>query len=130
MSGLVKDNVFGSSGTVAAAAGGLSWDTAVVTGSTVTVEAANGYFINTTSNACNVTLPAGVLGEEVSLIDYAGTFDTNNLTVTPDTGEKIQIVLNQIYNCDLIDIIPSSIGNCTELNELHLENNFQHTMKI
>ena len=24
------------------------------------------------------------------MVDYAGTFDTNNLTVTPDTGEKIQ----------------------------------------
>ena len=31
-----------------------------------------------------------MLGDEVALIDYAGTFDTNNLTVTPDSGEKIQ----------------------------------------
>jgi len=31
-----------------------------------------------------------VLGEEVSLIDYAATFDSNNLTVTPASGEKIQ----------------------------------------
>ena len=69
--------------------GGTSWQ-AVVTGATLTAVAGNGYFIDTTSNACNVTLPAGVLGEEVSLIDYAGTFDTNNLTVTPDSGEKIQ----------------------------------------
>ena len=69
--------------------GGTAWQ-AVETGATMTAVAGNGYFIDTTSNVCNVTLPAGVLGDEVSLVDYAGTFDTNNLTVTPDSGEKIQ----------------------------------------
>ena len=69
--------------------GGTSWQ-AVVTGATLTAVAGNGYFIDTTSNACNVTLPGGTLGDEVTLVDYAATFDTNNLTVTPDTGEKIQ----------------------------------------
>ena len=69
--------------------GGTSWQ-AVVTGATQTAVAGNGYFIDTTSNACTVTLPTGVLGDEVSLIDYAATFDTNNLTVTPASGEKIQ----------------------------------------
>jgi len=69
--------------------GGTSWQ-AVVTATTQTAVAGNGYFIDTTSNACTVTLPAGTLGDEVSLIDYAGTFDTNGLTVTPASGEKIQ----------------------------------------
>ena len=69
--------------------GGTSWQ-AVVTGATLTAVAGNGYFIDTTSNACNVTLPGGTLGDEVTLVDYAATFDTNNLTVTPDSGEKIQ----------------------------------------
>jgi len=69
--------------------GGTSWQ-AVVTGTTQTAVAGNGYFIDTTSNVCNVTLPAGVLGDEVSLVDYAGTFDSNTLTVTPASGEKIQ----------------------------------------
>jgi len=69
--------------------GGTSWQ-AVVTGATQTAVAGNGYFIDTTSNVCNLTLPGGTLGDEVSVVDYAGTFDTNNLTVTPDTGEKIQ----------------------------------------
>ena len=82
MSGLVKDNVFGSSGTVAAAAGGLSWDTAVVTGSTVTVEAGNGYFINTTSNACTITLPSSAeAGDQIILIDYLRTWGTNAITI-------------------------------------------------
>ena len=70
-------------------AGGTSWQ-AVVTGTTQTAVAGNGYFIDTTSNVCNVTLPTGVLGEEVVLLDYAGTFDSNALTVTPQSGEKIQ----------------------------------------
>ena len=69
--------------------GGTSWQ-AVITGTTKTAVAGEGYFIDTTSNVCNVTLPTGVLGEEVSLLDYAGTFDSNALTVTPASGEKIQ----------------------------------------
>ena len=41
-----------------------------------------GYFVNTTSGAITMTLPSSPsLGDEVSIIDYAGTFDTNNLTV-------------------------------------------------
>jgi hypothetical protein len=68
--------------------GGASWQ-AVHTASTLTAVAGNGYFIDTTSNVCNVTLPTGVLGEEVALIDYAGTFDSNNLTVDQDGSEKI-----------------------------------------
>ena len=68
--------------------GGTSWQ-AVITAATKTAVAGEGYFINTTSNACTVTLPAGTIGNEVSLVDYAGTFDTNALTVTPNGSEKI-----------------------------------------
>ena len=56
----------------------------------MTAVAGNGYFIDTTSNACNATMPSGSLGDEVTYVDYAATFDTNNLTVTPASGEKIQ----------------------------------------
>ena len=69
--------------------GGTAWQ-AVHTSATLTAVAGNGYFIDTTSNVCNVTLPSGTLGDEVTLVDYAATFDTNNLTVTPASGEKIQ----------------------------------------
>ena len=81
MSGAVKSNVFGSSGTVAAAAGGLKWES-VVTASTVTVESNRGYFVNTTSNACTVTLPSSPdVGDQVILLDYARTWDTNAITI-------------------------------------------------
>ena len=46
------------------------------------MSAGYGYFVNTTSGAITMTLPSSpTLGDEVSIIDYAGTFDTNNLTV-------------------------------------------------
>ena len=77
------DQVLTSDGTDAAwvdAAGGITW-LAVVTGAT-TMVAGNGYFVNTTSSAFSMTLPAsGTLGDQVHIIDYAGTFDTNNCTV-------------------------------------------------
>ena len=81
MSGLVKDNIFGSSGVVLEAAGGLSWQS-VVTASTVTVEASKGYFINTTSNACTITLPSSAeAGDQIILVDYARTWGTNAITI-------------------------------------------------
>ena len=68
---------------------GTSWQS-VETGSTMTAVAGNGYPINTTSNACTVTLPAGSVGDTVELVDYAGTWDTNNVTIAADGAEKIQ----------------------------------------
>ena len=69
-------------------AGGTSWQ-AVETGATFTAVAGNGYPVNTTAQACTATLPAGSVGDEVSFIDYARTFDTNNLTVASNGSEKI-----------------------------------------
>ena len=62
MSGPVANNIFRSSGVIAAAAGGLSWQP-VVTASTLTASAGNGYWINTTSNACTITLPSSAKQE-------------------------------------------------------------------
>ena len=60
--------------------GGTSWQ-AIKTGN-YTASAGEGVFANTTAGAFTVTLPASPsLGDEVSIVDYAGTFDTNNLTV-------------------------------------------------
>lgn len=60
--------------------GGASWQAVKTTN--FTAVAGEGYFINTTSGAISMTLPISPsLGDFVSVIDYAGTFDTNNLTV-------------------------------------------------
>jgi Fe-S cluster assembly iron-binding protein IscA len=62
--------------------GGISWDTTVKT-SAFTAIAGEGYFVNTTSAAITVTLPSSPsAGDEVSIVDYAGTADTNNITIT------------------------------------------------
>ena len=67
--------------------GGTEW-AAVKTGN-YTASAGEGVFANTTSAAFTVTLPAGSIGDEVSIIDYAGTFDSNALTVAANGSEKI-----------------------------------------
>jgi len=67
--------------------GGTSWQ-AVKTGN-YTASAGQGVFVNTTSAAITVTLPAGTIGDEVSIIDYAGTADSNNITIAADGSEKI-----------------------------------------
>ena len=67
--------------------GGTSWQ-AVKTGA-YTASAGEGVFVNTTSAAITITLPAGTIGDEVSIIDYAGTADSNNITVAANGSEKI-----------------------------------------
>jgi hypothetical protein len=69
-----------SLGATAEISAGTSWQTVKTT--SFTAVAGEGYFVNTTSGTVTATLPASpTLGDEVSIIDYAGTFDTNVLTV-------------------------------------------------
>jgi hypothetical protein len=68
--------------------GGTDWQ-AVKTSTPFTAVAGEGYFINTTGGAIEMDLPAGSIGDEISFIDYAGTFDTNALTIDPNGTEKI-----------------------------------------
>ena len=60
--------------------GGTSWQ--AVDTSAFTAVAGEGYFCNTTSAAFTATLPSSPsIGDECTFVDYAGTFDSNNLTV-------------------------------------------------
>ena len=69
--------------------GGASWQ-AVITADPANAVAGNGYFVNTTSAAFTITLPtSAAIGDFISFIDYAGTFDTNNLTIGRN-GHNIQ----------------------------------------
>jgi hypothetical protein len=65
---------FGRTGTV-------DWDTTAKTAG-FTAVSGNGYFVNTTSGAITVTLPASPsAGDIVSIADYTNTFQTNAVTV-------------------------------------------------
>ena len=70
-------------------ASGISWQSSVET-SNFTADAGEGYFCNTTSAGFTVTLPATpTAGQQVAVVDYAGTFDTNALIISPN-GNKIE----------------------------------------
>ncbi len=72
---------FGRTGTV-------DWQTTPKTGD-FTAANGEGYFVNTTSGAITMTMPSGSAGAIVSIQDYNKTFDSNFLTITPASGEKI-----------------------------------------
>ena len=92
--GDVLDIGMPSDGTVtepklAANTGGIVDWQAVITSNT-TMVAGRGYFVNTSSGAITMTLPASaVRGDEVWIIDYGATFDTNNCTIGRNS-HKIQ----------------------------------------
>ena len=74
--------------TSSSAGGGISWQT--VKTASFNASASEGYFVNTTGGAITATLPASpTQGDEIAFIDYAGTFDTNNLTIGRN-GKPIQ----------------------------------------
>ena len=66
----------------------VSWDTTPKT-TTVTGVAGVGYFVNTSGGAITANLPAGTAGDVIAFADYTRTFQTNNLTITPNGAEKI-----------------------------------------
>ena len=72
----------------ATVAGGAAWQAVKTSG--FTAVAKEGYFCNTTSSAFTATLPvSATIGDFISFVDYAGTFDTNNLTIGRN-GHNIQ----------------------------------------
>jgi hypothetical protein len=74
--------------------GGTSWQ--AIKTSNFTASAGQGIFANTTSSAFTVTLPSSPsLGDEVTIVDYAGTFDSNSLTVGRNS-EPIQGVAEDL----------------------------------
>jgi len=70
--------------------GAVDWQTSDVKTSTFTAVAGKGYLVNTTGGAITVNLPAGSAGTQIALADYAGTWDTNACTISPNGSEKIQ----------------------------------------
>jgi hypothetical protein len=73
---------FGRTGTV-------DWQTSSIKTSTFTAANGEGYFANTSGGAFTMNLPAGTAGNIVSVVDYTNTFQTNNLTISPNGSQKI-----------------------------------------
>ena len=72
---------FGRTGTV-------DWVTAIKT-TGFTAVSGEGYFCDTTSAGFTVTFPAASVGNIISISDYAGTFASNSVAVSPNGSDKI-----------------------------------------
>src|SRR6056300_421862 len=65
---------------------GTSWQSSIVTGTTLSAVAGEGYWIDTTSNACTITLPASAsVGDTIEFSDYLRTWNTNASTINPNS---------------------------------------------
>ena len=65
--------------------GGISWQSSIKT-SSFTAVAGEGYWINTTSGAVTMTLPASAsVGDTVEIVDYARTWGSNNVTINQNS---------------------------------------------
>ena len=87
---------------------GVDWQATIKTGNFQAV-ASQGYFVNTTSNQVIVTMPpTASVGDIVSIVDYAGTAQTNNITITAQSninGSANDVVID--YQRGAVSIIYS-----------------------
>ena len=72
---------FGRTGTV-------DWQTTTKT-SEFTAVNGQGFFVDTSSGAVTANLPSGTAGSIVAFADYTNSFQTNNLTISPNGSQKI-----------------------------------------
>jgi hypothetical protein len=66
----------------------VNWDTTPKTANFNAVSGV-GYFVNTTSGAITVSLPAATAGNIIAISDYANTAATNNIVIDPNGTDKI-----------------------------------------
>jgi len=62
--------------------GGTDWQSSIVTANTLSAVSGKGYWIDTSSNTCNVTLPASAsVGDTIEFSDYKRTWSANAVTI-------------------------------------------------
>ncbi len=62
------------------------------------------YLVNTSGGAVTVTLPSGSVNAYIEVKDAVGSWDSNNLTIVPATGQKINgLAINESFICDVRD---------------------------
>ena len=85
MSGIIQAGEGRASGLIKAAGGSgsvVTWQTGDIKTGNFSAVANQGFFCDTTSSAFTGTLPGSATrGDFITFVDYAGTFDTNNLTI-------------------------------------------------
>jgi len=81
--------------------GSVNWQTGSIKTATFTATSGEGYFCNTSGGAFTLNLPAGSAGAIVAISDYTRTFNSNNLTISPNGSEKIGgVAADLILNVD------------------------------
>ena len=79
-----------ASGATATGFAAVAWQSTVVTGATHTASANQGIWIDTSSNACNLTLPGSpAVGDQLIFADFSRKWGTNAVTLTLN-GSKFQ----------------------------------------
>jgi hypothetical protein len=94
--------------------GGIEWQSTIVTTSTLTAVAGKGYWIDTTSNACTVTLPASAsVGDQIIFVDYARNWGTNAITINQNGLNYQGGTDNPVYdtNGQTVNIVYSGATN-------------------
>ena len=76
-------NGFGSAGQL------VDWQTSSIKTAQFTAVSGQGYFANTSGSAFAMLLPSGTAGNIVAVVDYTNSFNSNNLTITPNGSQKI-----------------------------------------
>ena len=89
----------------------IAWQSSIVTAATHTAAAGQGLWLDTSSNAITLTLPASPsVGDQIIFTDYARNWDTNAVTLSLN-GEKFQgnTSPNPVYDTqgESVDIVYS-----------------------
>jgi len=89
----------------------IAWQSSIVTAATLTAEAGKGYWIDTSSNACTITLPGSAsVGDQIIFTDYARNWATNAVTINQNSLKfQGNTSPNPIYNTNgqSVDIVYS-----------------------
>ena len=92
--------------------GGIAWQSSIVTGATHTAAAGQGLWLDTSSNAITLTLPATpAVGDQIIFTDYARKWGTNAVTINQNSKKFQGGTTNPIYNTDgqSVDIVYSGV---------------------
>jgi len=100
-----------NNGTASGFGDNLEWQSSIVTASTITVVANRGYWLDTSSNAITVTLPAAAaVGDRLIFTDYARNWATNAVTIDQNSLKfQGNTSPNPVYdtNGESVDIVYS-----------------------